>query len=113
MATGHKKGLIAETLAGLYLMLKGYRLLARRYKTRLGEIDLVAKRGGTIIFVEVKLRKTARDGAEAIHAHNQARVRDAAALYLQKHPAYNDCDMRFDAVILSKGKWPRHLTNAF
>jgi putative endonuclease len=113
MATGHAKGLLAEKWAVFFLMLKGYRILSTRYKTPLGEIDIVAKRGRTLIFAEVKLRQKADSAAESIHRFNQERVRRAAELYLQKHPRYNDCDMRCDAVIMTPGGWPRHIINAF
>jgi putative endonuclease len=111
--TGYKTGLKAEKLAEFVLMLKGYRILARRYKTPLGEIDLVTKRGRTVCFVEVKRRGTGREGAEAIHAKNRARVGNAAALYLQKHPQYTDMNIRFDAVIVSPRAWPRHIPRAW
>ena len=111
--TGHRKGLNAETVAALYLRCKGYRILERRYRTPLGEIDIIAKRGGAVAFVEVKLRKTHDDGAEAIHAGNQQRVRQAAALYLAKHTEYTVLETRFDALVLAPGKLPRHIMNAF
>jgi putative endonuclease len=113
LGTGYKKGLLAETLAAWILRLKCYRVLAMRYKTRVGEIDIVAQRGRTVVFTEVKFRQTADHAAEAIGTHNQSRVRQAAALYLQKHPEYNGYDCRFDAVVLAPGKWPRHIENAF
>lgn len=111
--TGHAEGMIAESLAALALMLKGYRVLARRYRTKLGEIDLIARRGRVIVFVEVKRRKSARDALEAIHAENRARVTRAAALYLQKHPEYAHMDIRFDAVIVTPKAWPRHVVQAW
>lgn len=111
--TGYQKGLQAENLAALYMRLKGYRILAKRYKTPVGEIDLVARRGKTVVFVEVKARAKDTDAAEAIHIHNQTRVRRAAELYLQKYPRYTTHDIRFDAVLLSKGRWPRHIVAAF
>src|SRR4051794_4676042 len=112
-ATGHKTGLMAERWAELALFLKGYRVLERRYKTRLGEIDLVVRRGGTVCFVEVKRRTSARAGAEAIHAKNQERVGNAAALYLQKHPEYSGLNIRFDAVVIAPRSWPRHIPRAW
>ncbi len=113
MRTGHKKGIDAEKWAALYLRLKGYGIIGMRYRTPLGEIDIIAKRFGTVVFAEVKMRKSKDDGAAAIHIHNQRRVRRAAELYLQKHPEYTGLDMRFDAVIMSPRAWPRHVTNAF
>lgn len=112
-ATGHETGLRAELFAALALMLKGYRIVARRYKTPLGEIDLVAKRGRTLCFVEVKRRRSFVKGAEAVHAKNQSRVSNAAALYLQKHPEYSGLNIRFDAAIIAPKSWPRHIPHAW
>lgn len=112
-ATGYKKGLLAESFAKLYLRLKGYRILAERFKTPVGEIDLIAKRGRQLVFVEVKLRKTAAEAAEAIHARNQSRVRRAAELYLQKHLEYTGYELRFDALALAPYAWPQHIRNAW
>lgn len=111
--TGHKKGLLAEMKAGLYLRMKGYRILDTRFKTSAGEIDIVAQKGDTLVFVEVKLRRTEDAAAEAIHARNQERVMNAALLYLQKHPEYNGKDMRFDALIMGRGSPFRHIENAW
>lgn len=111
--TGYQKGLWAELLAGWYLRLKGYRILAVRYKTRLGEVDIVAVRAKTVVFVEVKQRSTAVRAKESIHAQNQARVRRAAELYLQKYPRYTGHDVRFDAIVFAPGVWPQHIQNAF
>lgn len=111
--TGYQKGLRAEHLAAWYLRFKGYRILALRYKTRLGEIDIVARRGKQLVFVEVKQRTTRARAKESIHTQNQERVRRAAELYLQKYPRYTDHDVRFDAIVFAPGVWPQHLQNAF
>lgn len=112
-ATGHAKGLSAEAFATLYLRCKGYRILARRFRTPAGEIDIVARRKRVIAFVEVKHRRTADAAAEAIHGANQERVRRAAALYLARHSEYTMYDMRFDALVMAPGRLPQHITNAF
>lgn len=113
MKTGHAMGLVAETKAGLYLRFKGYKILESRFRTPSGEIDIVARKGNVLVFVEVKLRKTEDAAAEAIHPRNQERVRNAALLYLQKHPEYNDMDMRFDALIMGRETPFRHIENAW
>lgn len=111
--TGYRKGLRTETLAAWYLRLKGYRILAMRFKTRVGEVDIIARRGSRIVFAEVKWRQS-RDGAlESISEENRQRVRRAAELYLQKHPRYTGCDIRFDALVFSPRRWPLHITSAF
>ena len=111
--TGYQKGLWAERLAAWYLRLKGYGILGMRYKTRVGEIDVIAKRGKTLVFVEVKHRQNVIAALEAVHADNQARVRRAAELYLQKHPRYTGHDMRFDVLVFAPRCWPQHIQNAF
>lgn len=111
--TGHSKGLLAELKAKFYLRSCGYIILTERFKTPLGEIDIVAKKGNTVVFVEVKLRRTLDDAAEAVHAKNQSRVRNAAELYLQKYPEYNGCELRFDALVMAPRAWPRHIENAW
>lgn len=111
--TAYRKGLLAESRAGWFLRFKGYRLLEKRYRTPAGEIDLIVRKGKTIVFVEVKRRAEDRDAAEAVHGRNQSRVRRAAELYLQKYPRYNGYEIRFDALLLSAGFWPRHIKGAF
>jgi putative endonuclease len=111
--TGHARGLTAETVAAFYLICKGYRILGRRVRTPLGEIDIVARRGRLVVFIEVKLRRTHEDAAEAVHRINQERVRRAAALYLARHSEYTAFDQRFDALVLAPGRLPQHIINAF
>jgi putative endonuclease len=110
---GYISGLLAEFKAKSFLRYQGFSILAERFKTPLGEIDIIAKKGNLVIFVEVKLRKTVDAAAEAIHARNQSRVRSAAELYLQQYPEYNQCEMRFDALVMAPGGWPEHITDAF
>ncbi len=111
--SNHAKGAQAETIAALYLRMKGYKILERRFKTHMGEIDIIAKRYGVIAFVEVKMRRTHEDAAEAIHRINQERVRKAAALYLARNTGYTVFETRFDALVMAPGKLPRHIENAF
>lgn len=111
--TGYQKGLAAERLAAWYLRLKGYGILAMRYKTYVGEIDVIAKRGKEIVFIEVKHRQSLIAAKEAVHTNNQMRVRRTAELYLQKHPRYTGHDMRFDVLVFAPRRWPQHIQNAF
>ena len=96
-----RKGYFAEEFCRLYLLLHGYRILAHRYKTGRGEIDLIARRGGQIAFIEVKARKTERDGGEAVQAKSMRRITDAAKLFLAGHAQHHNCDMRFDVMIVT------------
>ncbi len=106
-------GIGAERLAGWFLRLKGYRILARRYATPLGEIDLVAATGDTLVFVEVKRRSSIDKALEALTARQQARIKRAAQHYLQYHPGFRDWACRFDLVGLAPWRWPRHAVAAW
>ena len=103
----------AESFASVFLWLKGYRILARRFKTPVGEIDLIVKRGRTIGFVEVKGRKDHHRAAESVHATNQARVVRAAQWWLQRHGQYIEHEVRFDVCLIAWYRWPHHIPHAF
>lgn len=109
-----RAGRSAETLACWYLRLKAYGIMATRYKTPVGEIDIVATKGNCIVFIEVKHRTgnaAARD--QALAAVNTTRIVRAAEWYQSAHPARQGCDFRFDVITLAPGRWPHHLINAF
>lgn len=108
-----KQGIWAEYIAALLLWLKGYRILTMRYKTPVGEVDLIVSRGRTLVFVEVKKRGNHGQAAEAIHARNRQRITRAAQHYLMSNPEAAGMDMRFDAVFINHRFWPRHLDNAW
>jgi TIGR00252 family protein len=102
-----------EALAALFLRAKLYRIRDRRFRTPVGEIDLVAEKGGTVVFVEVKTRGRHRDEAGALGAVNRSRIARAAQHWLARHPAESGKDFRFDVIFLAPRRWPRHLINAF
>ena len=106
---GHK----GEGLAALYLRLKSYRILAKRYKTHVGEADLVARRGRSLVFAEVKARKTFEAGLESITAKQKKRVIKAAEYYLMENPKVADLDIRFDAILVCPGFKIKHLQDAW
>ena len=106
-------GLSAESRAAILLIAKGYRILARRWKTPFGEIDIVARRRGSLVFVEVKAREHAGDAAEAVTERNQRRIIAAAELWLARNPADTEREIRFDVVLVMPGKIPQHIANAF
>lgn len=106
-------GFSAESRAALLLLAKGYRILARRYKTPVGEIDIIARRRGTLVFVEVKARESFDAAAEAVTPRQQARIIAAAQIWLAAHAATAETPMRFDAILVAPGKVPWHLENAF
>lgn len=107
-----QRGRRGEWLAALYLRLAGWRILARRVKTPRGEVDLVARRGRTVAFIEVKWRKTVADLDLAIDNYRLRRV--AAAVEAISHQYARDRDsIRIDVLLLAPGAWPRHLVNAW
>ncbi len=109
----YRKGILAEWVACAYLMCKGFRPLARRFKTPIGEIDLIMKRGSTVIFVEVKARRSHADAAYSIHHENQSRVVHASQWFLRARPKLQTHAFRFDAVTVSCYMLPQHIPNAF
>lgn len=108
-----RRGRRGEMWAELYLRAKLYKILRRRYKTPLGEIDLIVRRGKTVVFVEVKQRNSAALYGQALEAVNQKRIARAAGWFQSRHPRYTGFDFRFDVIFLAPGCWPSHLSNAF
>lgn len=100
----------AERLAALWLQLKGWKILGRRVRTPVGEVDLVARRGRTLAFVEVKARATAEEAGFALDEYRLRRVA-AAAEALAHHYARDGDDIRLDAIFMVPRRLPRHMTN--
>ncbi len=100
-------GLLAEHIACLYLRLKFYQIIAKRYKTPFGEVDIIARKGRRIIFIEIKAR---RDTSlmDFISKHQQQRITQAAQYFLLKFSKYQTYDLRFDAIIMNRYFWPKH-----
>ena len=106
-------GLSAESRAAAMLLAKGYRILARRFRSPYGEIDIVARKRSLIAFVEVKARATLDEAAYAVTPRQQARISDAASAWLQAHPEHAEFELRFDVILIAPGHLPRHLLAAF
>jgi putative endonuclease len=106
-------GLSAESRAAAWLIARGYRILARRFRCRAGEIDIVARRRGVVAFIEVKARASLDEAAYAILPKQKQRIVAAAEAWLMDNPGYADGDCRFDAILVAPGRLPRHLTAAF
>jgi putative endonuclease len=106
-------GLSAETRAAALLLAKGYRIVARRWRSPVGEIDLVVRRGRVLAFVEVKARISFDDAAEAVTGRQRRRIAAAAGAWLAKHPDDATRDIRFDAVLVAPRRIPRHIPAAF
>ena len=107
------RGHWAERVALALLVVKGYRLLARRYSASGGEIDLIVKRGDTIAFVEVKARGAMDDALGAIGVQKRERFSRAARAWVTRNGWAATKVLRADAVFVARGRWPRHLPAAF
>jgi len=108
-----RRGLWAERWAALWLGLKGYRILARRWRVRSGEIDLIARKGRTIVFVEVKARHKLSAAAESVTARQRHRVMQAARAFLARHPGLTALDRRFDVMLVTRWRPPAHIPDAW
>lgn len=107
-----QQGRRGEWLAGLYLWLTGWRVVGRRVKTRKGEVDLVARRGRTVCFIEVKWRASQAELAMAIDARRLRRVADAVQLIAPRYARPGD-DQRIDVILIAPGCLPRRIANAW
>jgi putative endonuclease len=106
-------GLSAESRAAALLIAKGFRILARRWRSPVGEIDIVARRRQLLVFVEVKARDTVDGAAESVTPQQKRRICAAAEAWLAAHPDAGVRDMRFDAMLVAPGHMPRHIQGAF
>ncbi|MDX2205130.1 MAG: YraN family protein [Hyphomicrobiaceae bacterium] len=108
----YRRGHVSEWIAAAALMARGYRILGRRVRTPLGEIDLIARRGTRIAFVEVKRRRTLAEGEAALSPRGTRRLQRAAEYWLSRRPALAGCDRGFDAVLVLPWRLPVHLPDA-
>lgn len=108
-----RRGGRAETMAAWWLRLRGYRILARGFRAPVGEIDLIAKRGRVLAMVEVKARPTLDEARQAISPRQRDRIARAALAFVQRHPVLRRLSLRYDALLLVPGRWPRHIRDAW
>jgi putative endonuclease len=108
-----RSGRRAEVWAALVLLLRGYRILGFRLRTRQGEIDLLALKGKVLAVVEVKSRLTAQAALEAVKPDQRERLRRAGAQLMQNRPSLKGCSLRLDLMVVSPGRWPRHIPDAW
>lgn len=107
-----RRGRLAETLACWYLRLKGWRILARRARAPGGEVDIIARRGRIVAFIEVKARADLEAASLALDQHRLRRVATAAERLAPRYARPGD-DQRIDAIFLIPGRWPTHLINVW
>jgi len=113
IVTSHARGVEAEERAVDYLLGQGYLILQRRYKTKFGEIDIVALREDMLCFVEVKARKTKDEAFESVTVRIQKRIEQSALFFLSQNPKYADFSMRFDVIVFDLVFQITHLDNAW
>jgi putative endonuclease len=109
----HRRGHRGETIAAWSLRLKGWRIIAKRYRTPLGEIDLIAKRGNLIAMVEVKARSSFRGAMDSVTPAAQKRIIDSADLWLGRQKDAAKLSIRFDVIAVLPWRWPIHVEQAF
>jgi putative endonuclease len=107
-----RRGRFSELAAAALLLLKGYRILARRHRSAFGEIDLIAVRGRRLAFVEVKRRLTVDAAQAAMTGRQASRIAEAAEQWVWRHPAFREHEIGLDVVLLVAGRLPRHHPNA-
>ncbi len=108
-----RRGRLAETIAVWLLRVQFFSVLARRVKTPGGEIDIIARRADTVIFVEVKMRRSRSHEFEVLASVNRRRIVTAARFFLARNPSLAGKTLRFDVIFLAPMSWPRHVRNAF
>jgi len=109
----YRRGLGAEFLCVLLLRAKGYRILARRYRSPLGEIDIVARRGRLLAAIEVKARPSEREALEAVSPRQQQRIIGALGAFIARHPRLAGHDCRLDLIWVGPWAWPKHIVDAW
>lgn len=108
-----RRGGFSEYLAALSLILRGYRILAMRYRVKSGEIDIIAKKGDLVSFVEVKARQTAEESVFAVNGLTQSRIRNASLYWLKTRPDAGRLSLSYDIVAVQPWRWPRHFRDAY
>ena len=106
-------GISAESRASMLLIAKGFRILARRWRSPVGEIDIIARRRSLLVFVEVKARASLDDAAWSVTDRQRVRIIAAAQAWLARNADDRIRDIRFDAVLVAPGHIPRHIPAAF
>jgi putative endonuclease len=111
--TSFQTGISAESRAAAFLVGHGFRIVARRFRCRAGEIDIIARRKRLLVFVEVKAREKLIDAVESITPRQQRRIVAAAEAWLGEHPEHGQCEFRFDVILIAPGTKPRIVPAAF
>lgn len=108
-----RRGFAAETLCLWHLRLRGYRILARRYRVPVGEIDLIARRGKVVAAIEVKARPDLAAAGEAISPRQRRRIVRALQHFVASRPDLAAATLRLDVMLVAPRRLPRHLPDAW
>ncbi|MGF9693623.1 YraN family protein [Rhizobium sp. 0TCS1.26] len=108
-----RHGRFSEYVAALYLIARGYRILAMRYRTPVGEIDIIARKRDLVAFVEVKARRQEMQAIAAVSAMSQRRIRAASDLWLGRRRDGHRLSQRYDILVIRPWRLPRHFPDAF
>lgn len=112
--TAWKSGLRAELFCRWFLRLKGYRILGRRVIIPgAGELDIIARRGYVLAFIEVKSRVDMSTAVDAVSTCQRRRIARAAEAFVIRNRDCNGCDWRFDVMLVTKNSWPHHIVDAW
>jgi putative endonuclease len=108
-----RRGRFSEYLAAFTLLLRGHRILAMRYKVKAGEIDIIARRGNLVRFIEVKARASAADSVFAVDGRTRSRIRNASLHWLQGRKDAGQLSWSYDIIAVRPWRWPEHFRDAF
>lgn len=109
--SSYKFGILAEKIAILFLLLKGYKILRRRHKNRFGEIDIIARKSNILVIIEVKARSKEISVEEILHQRQIERIKLSAQFFVAQNKQLQNCDLRFDFIKLNKFFIPKHYQN--
>ena len=109
--SSYKFGILAEYCAIIILALKGYKILRRRYRNYLGEIDIITRKNNILVFVEVKARMKLEQEYTPVTDKQVRRIRNAAELFIAQNRKYQTYNIRFDLIMIAGNHWPQHLKN--
>jgi putative endonuclease len=108
-----RRGRRSETLCAWLLRARFYRILARGYRVPAGEIDIIARRGRFVVAIEVKARRSLAEAADSVSSRQRRRVARAFEQFLAGRPDLAALQPRFDVMLVTPGRWPRHLESAW
>ncbi len=109
----YRLGRMAEALAAVWLLFKGYRILGRGFRVPQGEIDLIARKGATLALIEVKARQDDEAARAAIGPRQRRRIERATSAFLQRNPKFSGLNLRYDVILVTPLRPPRHIIDAW